>query len=102
MGHMSDDQIREQLVEAIRNLLRSARLAVPEITDETCPLDIEGFDSQTWPYVMSELEELLGIEIPETMNIFVSKSGQGGKPRKLKVREIVDVLLKLRENGGNS
>lgn len=99
---MSDDQIREQLVEAIRNLLRSARLAVPEITDETCPLDIAGFDSQTWPYVMSELEELLGIEIPETMNIFISKAPQGGKPKKLKVREIVDVLLKLQKTGESS
>lgn len=94
---MSADLIREQLIGAIRSLLQSARMAVPEITDETCPLDIAGFDSQTWPYVMSELEVILDIEIPDNVNIFLSKAAQGGKTKRLKVREIVDVLLKLKD-----
>lgn len=96
---MNADEIRENLIQAIRSLLQSARIAVPEISDETCPLDIAGFDSQTWPYVMSELEEILNVKIPHDENIFLSKAAQSSKPRRMRIREIVDVLIKLGEGG---
>jgi len=97
--NMNADSVREQLIGAIQSLLQSARIPVPEITDETCPLDISGFDSQTWPYVMSELEEVLEIKIPDDANIFLSKQRSGSKPRKLSIVEIVQVLQSLEQGG---
>ena len=89
---MNRQQIREKLVEVLRDIQVQGGYAAPEITDETRPLeDLEGFDSYLGVEVTSDVSRKFGISIPVGENVFKAK----GVARPLALNEVVDVLASI-------
>jgi len=95
MLDMDRIRVREALIASIKKVLESCRQQVPDLKDETCPLDIFGFESYTWPYAMDDIAVELGIDIPDDVNIFLGKTQKGQRARRLTIGQIVDVILML-------
>lgn len=81
---ITEDTVTQKLIEVLRGIQSDSGFEDGVVTGSTCPLrDLEGFDSLVWPYSIGELADELGEEIPNDVNIFVSKDGR----RKLTVEE---------------
>ena len=89
-------------MKAVADTLAKLKMPCPLLTDGTCPVDIPGLDSQTWPFMMDQLTDLLEITIPDNANIFFKKASVGHRARKLTITEIVDVLIELARRPANS
>jgi hypothetical protein len=74
---METEVVKEKLIEVLKSIQSDSGYESDSINESTCPLkDLEGFDSKVWPYAIEELATELGVEIPNNVNIYVSKDGK--------------------------
>lgn len=86
---------RTALIAILQEIQELSGYEVPELRDDTTPLDLEEFDSKICPVAIGMLAERLSITIPTDKNIFLSKDGR----RKLTVGEIVTELCRYATEG---
>ena len=94
---MTRDEVREALIEVLTEIQELRGEEVPEIGDETCPMeDLAGFDSLGAVEATTQLSERLSQEL--NPKVFWKKDGTP-----LKVTEIVDHVCRTigAEEGGS-
>ena len=85
---MDKNDVREKLVQSLRQVQESSGRPVGELDSDTKPIgELEGFDSLSGVETTVHLSELLGHEISNE-NIFFSEDGS----RALSVEQITDSL----------
>lgn len=93
---MNSKDVEVKLVEVLQDIQSTSGYSGNLISGTTCPLnDLEGFDSLLWLVAISMLATELSINIPNDINIFVSKDGK----RRLTISESVAMVCKIAEKG---
>lgn len=95
----SQEEIEQQVIQAIYTCLEASGRDKPSITGQTVPLkDIKNFDSLCAIEVVVDLEGNLEMELGE--DLFVEGSGKTARLRS--IREIAETILKreTKKNGG--
>ena len=95
---MDAAQVRKALIEALRKSLENGGASLPEIGESTIVVDILGLESEDWPYAMEEIGQILGVEIPAKVNLFID--GSGKTKRKRTVSQVIDAIIRLEAKGG--
>jgi hypothetical protein len=81
--------IEQKLVEVVRITREwGGHDDADKIDAKTCPLDLDKFDSKLEPTAIDMLCDLIGVHIPNDVNIFRSSD----KRKKLCIREIAVVV----------
>lgn len=90
---MTQNQMKEKVVNSLREFLVSLKKEVPKINDKTKPIKDLGLDSADGIDWVCDLEEM-GFNIPNDVNPFIVGKG----PRVRTVGEIVELLQSLQVN----
>ncbi len=95
---MNPEDVKVSLINVLQEIQNDSGYGVPSISGTTCPTtDLEGFESPLWPDAIGMLADQLGVDIPHSVNIFVSKEGK----RPLTINETVDLVCKVAVQGGS-
>jgi len=87
---MTLKQVREKVIDSLRQLLDSLEKEVPKINDKTKPIGDLGLESDDGIDWICDLEEM-GFNIPKDVNLFVVDKGNCVRT----VGEIVELLHSL-------
>jgi hypothetical protein len=88
---MTRSEVRDALVQAIREALEQNGEQAPEVSEETRPLrDLEGFDS----LVCLEVEVILTKRLQHSVE-GIFRLDDGKKAKSLRVRQLVDDMCRL-------
>lgn len=89
---MTLKEVKQKLIDVLHKIQSDSGLTEQVITGDTRPLDeVEGFDSLISLEATVMLAGELNIEIPNHINIFLSKDGQAA----LTINEVVRVIYEL-------
>ncbi|HLO99705.1 MAG TPA: hypothetical protein VK171_14020 [Fimbriimonas sp.] len=92
---MSEESILAGLMKAIQIALDNTGAKLDSISRSDIAADIPGLESDDWPYIETNVGEILEINIPENVHLFTEGHSKNGKKRT--IGQIVDIILKLSE-----
>lgn len=74
---MNQNEVEVKLIEVLKNIQIDSGYDGNSIEGTMCPLsELEGFDSMLCPVAITILASELGVIIPDSNNIFLSKDGK--------------------------
>lgn len=89
---MTEDDVKAALIKAISEIQKNVGLDCPTLTGATKPLaDVPKFDSPTGAAAASKLGNALGLDIPNTVNIFVDEESKAN----LTIDQTVTLVLNV-------
>lgn len=90
---MNRIDIMEKVILAVRQHQEMSGRSIDHLDGNTCPIGgVEGFDSLSAEEATLILSDLLGHDIPETVNPFVAKSGNRANTVNQVAHEVCAIL----------